>query len=81
MDDGISEIDYETFMDSCYSDIEEDEFDVAIKKISNLNLLTFVDFVDEGCVDEEKTKTTVVYDPIKKAYLENGSDDYDEDEE
>lgn len=82
--DSLHELDYETFTEYDLSDIEEDEFCVAMDKISNLKLLSFDEFMSEGYFDEYCGTATIIYDPIKKEYLEefeNEEDDFEEDYE
>ena len=90
MDDSLLELDYETFSEYGFGEINEDEFEEAMSKIADLNLITFHEFMWEGYYDEDCGTTTIIYDPIKKEYLEDsesiGDDfedeyDYDEDEE
>lgn len=90
MDNSLLELDYERFSEYGFGEINEDEFEEAMSKIADLNLITFDEFMCEGYFDEDCGTTTIIYDPIKKEYLEDSEsigddfedeDDYDEDEE
>jgi hypothetical protein len=81
MDESLREIDYETFNDCCASEMEEDEFYEAMEEISDLNLITFEEFMCEGYFDEDCGSVTLIYDPIIKEYIEEECSDEDYDDE
>ena len=61
------DIEYDTFVDLCYgSEIEEEQFEEAIEKISELALVDFDTFRDS--VDRNEYAEKHVYDPKTKAY-------------
>jgi len=84
MDDSLLELDYERFSEYGFGEINEDEFEEAMSKIADLNLITFDEFMCEGYFDEDCGTTTIIYDPIKKEYLEDSEssgDDFEDEED
>lgn len=68
-DTSLCEIDYQTFIEFCdCAEINEYEFNDAIEKIKDLNLITFEEFMCKGYFNECKGVTTIIYDPIEKEY-------------
>lgn len=67
-----NEMDYDTFIEICYgSEIDEDKFEDAVEKVSELGIVDFDTFRDEIDMDEYAEKS--IYDPKTKTYSKPGS--------
>lgn len=66
------DIDYDTFVELCYgSEIDEDQFEDAIEKVSELGVVDFDTFRDE--IDQDEYAEKHIYDPKTKTYSKPGS--------
>ena len=72
-DEGFpNEMDLDTFLDfCCSSEIDEDKFEDAIEKVSELGIVDFSTFRDD--IDRDEYAEKRIYDPVTKTYSRPGS--------
>lgn len=76
--EGFPKMKYNQFMEYCEeAGVDEDEYEVAIEKVKNLDLMDYETYRD--CTEDDRWDTERVYDPVAKKYVPSRNADNSED--